>query len=433
MGQAAPSAPEKLSSGAGEPPGGGASRRAGPSDQERPSSPGVTGSDAGQAIQCFRAGSSGGGRLGLAGAWAPHAGGNSSTYLNSGRPRARSRSRQEGLRSRTRGRLRASSSGSASASGTGSGLALASKTAWAMAPPGGGALAPGHTHLMQGDPATFRSALRGLLNCTRFSDVRFVVGQDRREVLAHRCVLTSRCDYFRQLLGTELPDKGCQEEPVVLADVPAEAFLTVLEFLYTNSITLDRRTVLEVMISSLEYGLSELRELCVEFVVQNLDVELVCEALQVAVTFGLRLLRDRCLNFIDCHAQDVLRTPAFHELSAAALVPVLRSDRLAVDEVELIAATRHWARVSSAVLEQPMVEVAQSVVGELRLPLLNASELSTLEEQNRVEPFIPVEQIAEAWKCHALRGGESIRTSSSLGRRRKGTTPREHHYYLESS
>uniref|UniRef100_K7E1N3 BTB domain containing 19 n=1 Tax=Monodelphis domestica TaxID=13616 RepID=K7E1N3_MONDO len=286
-----------------------------------------------------------------------------------------------------------------------------------MAPPGGGALAPGHTHLMQGDPATFRSALRGLLNCTRFSDVRFVVGQDRREVLAHRCVLTSRCDYFRQLLGTELPDKGCQEEPVVLADVPAEAFLTVLEFLYTNSITLDRRTVLEVMISSLEYGLSELRELCVEFVVQNLDVELVCEALQVA---GLP-------------SQDVLRTPAFHELSAAALVPVLRSDRLAVDEVELIAATRHWARVSSAVLEQPMVEVAQSVVGELRLPLLNASELSTLEEQNRVEPFIPVEQIAEAWKCHALRGGESIRTSSSLGRRRKGTTPREHHYYLESS
>uniref|UniRef100_A0A5F8GNT1 BTB domain containing 19 n=1 Tax=Monodelphis domestica TaxID=13616 RepID=A0A5F8GNT1_MONDO len=228
------------------------------------------------------------------------------------------------------------------------------------------------------------------------SDVRFVVGQDRREVLAHRCVLTSRCDYFRQLLGTELPDKGCQEEPVVLADVPAEAFLTVLEFLYTNSITLDRRTV----------GGGDL---------------------------WVATLTGRCLNFIDCHAQDVLRTPAFHELSAAALVPVLRSDRLAVDEVELIAATRHWARVSSAVLEQPMVEVAQSVVGELRLPLLNASELSTLEEQNRVEPFIPVEQIAEAWKCHALRGGESIRTSSSLGRRRKGTTPREHHYYLESS
>nr|XP_020843227.1 BTB/POZ domain-containing protein 19 isoform X1 [Phascolarctos cinereus] len=232
-----------------------------------------------------------------------------------------------------------------------------------------------------------------------------------------------------QLLSAENPGGGAPEEPVVLADVPPEAFLTVLEFLYTNSITLDRRTVLEVLISSLEYGLSELRELCVEFVVQNLDMELVCEALQVAVTFGLRQLREKCLNFIERHAQDVLRTPAFHELSPAALLAVLHSDHLAVDEVELVAATRHWARVSSAVLEQPMGQVAQAVVGELRLPLLSPSELSSLEEQNRVEPFIPVEQIAEAWKYHALGRGETTR--GIQGRRRKGTAPRAHHHFLE--
>lgn len=65
------------------------------------------------------------------------------------------------------------------------------------------------------------------------------------------------------------------------------------------------------------------------------------------MTFGLRRLREKCLNFIDSRAQDVLRTPAFHELSPAALIPVLRSDHLLVDEVELVAATRHWARVSS--------------------------------------------------------------------------------------
>ncbi|XP_020843228.1 BTB/POZ domain-containing protein 19 [Phascolarctos cinereus] len=301
-----------------------------------------------------------------------------------------------------------------------------------MGPPGGppgGAPAQVPPHSVQGDPATFRAALRGLLNCARFSDVRFLVGQDRREVWAHRCLLSSRCDYFRQLLSAENPGGGAPEEPVVLADVPPEAFLTVLEFLYTNSITLDRRTVLEVLISSLEYGLSELRELCVEFVVQNLDMELVCEALQVAVTFGLRQLREKCLNFIERHAQDVLRTPAFHELSPAALLAVLHSDHLAVDEVELVAATRHWARVSSAVLEQPMGQVAQAVVGELRLPLLSPSELSSLEEQNRVEPFIPVEQIAEAWKYHALGRGETTR--GIQGRRRKGTAPRAHHHFLE--
>ncbi|XP_036612989.1 BTB/POZ domain-containing protein 19 [Trichosurus vulpecula] len=439
MGQAAPSGPEKLSPvvaaalprGGGRPEGG--SRSAGRCAREGPAGTSVTGSDANRGIPCLGAGSSGGARPGLSGAGTPRgSGGSSSICLDPARVRCRSR--QEGSRSRTRGRVRTSCSGSGSGSGSGSatGPVTSRPPAWIMGPPGGppgGPPAQVPPHSMQGDPATFRAALRGLLNCARFSDVRFLVGQDRREVLAHRCLLTSRCDYFRQLLGAENPSGGASEEPVVLADVPPEAFLMVLEFLYTNSITLDRRTVLEVLISSLEYGLSELRELCVEFVVQNLDVELVCEALQVAVTFGLRRLREKCLNFIDSRAQDVLRTPAFHELSPAALIPVLRSDHLLVDEVELVAATRHWARVSSAVLEQPMVQVAQSVVGELRLPLLSPSELSSLEEQNRVEPFIPVEQIAEAWKCHALRRGEATR--GILGRRRKGTTPREHHRFLE--
>ncbi|XP_043860288.1 BTB/POZ domain-containing protein 19 [Dromiciops gliroides] len=448
MGQVASSGPEKLSpvaaaalpKGGGRPEGG--SQSAGRSARDGLTRTSVTGSDASRGILCPGAGSSGGARPGLSGAGTPRSGGGSSSGGSSSvcpdPARVRCRSRQEGSRARARGRVR--NSGSCSGSGSASGPVTSLPPAWVMGPPGGapggppggppgGASAHVPPHSMQGDPATFRAALRGLLNCARFSDVRFLVGQDRREVLAHRCLLTSRCDYFRQLLSAENPGGGAPEEPVILADVPPDAFLMVLEFLYTNTITLDRRTVLEVLISSLEYGLSELRELCVEFVVRNLDVELVCEALQVAVTFGLRSLREKCLNFIDSRTQDVLRTPAFHELSPAALITVLRSDRLAVDEVELIAATLHWARVSSAVLEQPMVQVAQSVVGELRLPLLSPSELSSLEEQNRVEPFIPVEQIAEAWKCHALRQGEATR--GIQGRRRKGTTPREHHRYLE--
>ncbi|XP_072505321.1 BTB/POZ domain-containing protein 19 isoform X2 [Notamacropus eugenii] len=418
MGQAAPSGPEKLSPvvAAALPRGGGrlqgGSRSAGRSAQEGLAGTSVTGSDANRGIPCLGAGSSGGARPGLSGAGTP-LGSSGSSSICVDPARVRCRSRQEGSRSRARGRVRTSCSGSGSGSGAGSTRPVTSPPpAWIMGPPGGppgGAPAQIPPHSMQGDPATFRAALRGLLNCARFSDVRFLVGQDRREVLAHRCLLTSRCDYFRQLLSAENPGGGAPEEPVVLADVPPEAFLTVLEFLYTNSITLDRRTVLEVLISSLEYGLSELRE--------------------VAVTFGLRRLRERCLNFINRHAQDVLRTPAFHELSPAALIPVLRSDHLAVDELELVAATRHWARVSSTVLEQPLVQVAQPVVGELRLPLLSPSELSALEEQNRVEPFLPVEQIAEAWKCHALRRGEATR--GIQGRRRKGTTPREHHRFLE--
>ncbi|KAM6219524.1 BTB/POZ domain-containing protein 19 isoform 2-T2 [Rhynchocyon petersi] len=243
--------------------------------------------------------------------------------------------------------------------------------------------------VVHGEAAPFSTALRSLINNPRYSDVRFVVGQEQREVFAHRCLLACRCNFFQRLLGVE-PGSGVPS-PVVLSTVPAEAFLAVLEFLYTNSVQLHHHSV--------------------------------------AVTFGLGPLQEHCMAFIEAHSQEVLRTRGFLELSATALLPLLRSDKLCVDEAELIRAARSWARVGAAVLERPVAEVAAPVVRELRLALLAPAELSALEEQNRQEPLIPVEQIVEAWKCHALRSGDAVR--SALCRCRSGTVPREHHRFLD--
>lgn len=68
---------------------------------------------------------------------------------------------------------------------------------------------------------------------------------------------------------------------------------------------------------------------------------------QVAVTFGLEPLQKRCIAFIETHSQEALRTRGFLELSATALLPVLRSDKLCVDEAELVQAARSWARVGA--------------------------------------------------------------------------------------
>lgn len=114
--------------------------------------------------------------------------------------------------------------------------------------------------------------------------------------------------------------------------------------------------------------------------------------------------------------QAVVRTRGFHELSDTVLARVLRSDRLAVDELDLVQAVREWAHVSSvsaaqrgrggsqntppvpdaelgvlqAVLGRPVPEVAALPVRELRLPLLAPSELATLESHNQRDLLIPV-------------------------------------------
>ncbi|NXW43000.1 BTBDJ protein, partial [Nyctiprogne leucopyga] len=267
------------------------------------------------------------------------------------------------------------------------------------------------------------------------SDVTFVVGREQQKVFAHRCVLVCRCQAFRGMLsqglaGSEDPPGSVPPQgPFVLGNVQPEVFLAVIEFLYTNSITLNSCIALEVLTSSVEYGLQDLCKLCTEFIKDTLSVEQVCEALQAAVTYGQTDLQQHCLAFIESHTVAVVRTQGFHELSDMVLAQVLRSDRLAVDELDLVQAVREWAHVSSAVLGRPVPEVAALPVRELRLPLLAPSELATLESHNQRDLLIPVESIAAAWRCHALRKGSGV--PSRLCRPRRGTRHRDHHRHLD--
>ncbi|KAF1483105.1 BTB/POZ domain-containing protein 19, partial [Pygoscelis antarcticus] len=118
----------------------------------------------------------------------------------------------------------------------------------------------------------------------------FVVGREQQKVFAHRCVLACRCQAFQGMLGQGLagsedpPGSIPPQGPFVLGNVQPEVFLAVIEFLYTNSVTLNSHIALEVLTSSVEYGLQDLCKLCVKFIKDTLSVEQVCEALQVSVT-----------------------------------------------------------------------------------------------------------------------------------------------------
>uniref|UniRef100_A0A8C5QR87 BTB domain containing 19 n=1 Tax=Leptobrachium leishanense TaxID=445787 RepID=A0A8C5QR87_9ANUR len=355
---------------------------------------------------------------------------------------------------------------------------------------------PAGPSTLHGDISCLPAALRGLIDNPQFSDVTFVVGKRRQVIHAHRCILASRCKVFHGMFVNQSEERTSPEElrvPFVLADTHPDVFLAVLEFLYTNSVTLSSPITLEVLTSAVEYGLDDLRKLCVEFISKTLTVELACEALQAAVTYGQTDLIQNCLSFIErhttkdavghmihysnyCHrvkrvralpatrlrdlslpdlfgtrghlpagtpswgpqgsaltdckrSEEIIKTQGFRELSDLGLLSILQSNRLAIDEVLLIHAVREWAHVSSVVLDAPVSVIAKEVVKELRLFLLSPEELTTLEEENRQDNLIPESQVAQAWKFHALKKISDFQLQRC--QRRKGTLPREHHRYLE--
>ena len=67
---------------------------------------------------------------------------------------------------------------------------------------------------------------------TSFSDIRFVIGEERQTIYAHKCLLAARCEVFRAMFA--VPQGEEAPTPLVLSDIKPSIFLAVLEFIYTN-------------------------------------------------------------------------------------------------------------------------------------------------------------------------------------------------------
>ncbi|XP_059143058.1 BTB/POZ domain-containing protein 19-like [Physella acuta] len=271
--------------------------------------------------------------------------------------------------------------------------------------------------------------MKKLINNTEFSDIKFLIGPSRKQIHAHRCILSARCAVFKAMFA-EKPTAGDKEIPFVLSDMAPDIFLTMLEYIYTNCVTLSPKSALDVLATSLEYGLDGLRDLCVDYLENKLSVSNACDVMQAAVTYNQNDLKEKALDFIEDNTEEVFKSKSFQEISEDTLVSILRSNRLNMDEVDLYKAVKEWATISAVVNNKQLHEVARDAVKNIRLPLLTPSELKGLEEDNKKDHFIPVEHFASAWRVHALKEGDKENILSCC---RRGTTPRDHHKYLSDN
>ncbi|BFZ17104.1 hypothetical protein BsWGS_20143 [Bradybaena similaris] len=280
--------------------------------------------------------------------------------------------------------------------------------------------------LLKGDITDHAEMMRKLINNPEYSDLKFYIGPNRKIIYAHRCIMSARCVVFKAMLA-EKSNSDEKDVPYVLPDVSPAIFLAMLEFIYTNCVTLSPNTATDLLATALEYGLDGLRDLCVDYLVSNVSISNACNVLQSAVTYNQNDLKEKAIVFIEDNTADVVKSKSFQEINEDSLVAIIRSSRLTIDEMDLCKAVKDWASVNSVVNGKKIHEMARDAVKHLRLSLLSPNELTTLEEENKKANFIPVESFAFAWKTHALKCGDGDNILSVL---RAGTVSRDHHKYL---
>ncbi|CAM9808966.1 unnamed protein product, partial [Phaeothamnion confervicola] len=131
---------------------------------------------------------------------------------------------------------------------------------------------------------TLRSDLRKLLNNPARSDVTFRIGS--RIIHGHRCVLMARCEPLDRMLDG--PMREASEREVAVGDCSYEVFLALLEYLYTEEVTIldtgavDLGFLFELLGLADQYLLEALKERCEAAIQRGITTENAGEMLLAA-------------------------------------------------------------------------------------------------------------------------------------------------------
>eukprot|EP01083_Nonionella_stella_P018996 52833_1 len=146
------------------------------------------------------------------------------------------------------------------------------------------------------------------LYCNRkLSDVKFLVGEERREFFASRCVLAAKSKWFESLLfGEQRRGSHLRGRVVVpINDVDADTFEFILRFIYLNDIaSLSFDNLPEVLLAAIQFQLTDLENICEKYVEHHLRVDVVCSIYARTLGRHDRVART-CLDFILRHSDSV--------------------------------------------------------------------------------------------------------------------------------
>lgn len=277
----------------------------------------------------------------------------------------------------------------------------------------------GLSRTLSSTSSSLLESFKSLVNNPELADVCFLVGDERRKIFAHRAILASRCEVFRAMFSEQRSLKaGEMSVPLYIPDMRPPTFLIVLDFLYTGSFSLSGKTCVDVLATSCEYGLEELRQLTLQYIFETVDVDNVCSLLQAAKTYKQEELGTYCFEFIEQRTKEVFCSKGFVEISEGTLSSILKSDNLTCNEAAVLKAVKEWGTVNSVVTGDPLSVTVAKVIEFVRFPLLDESQLQHVEKDNEANGYIPERLIMAAWKYHALKQrdlGKSVQTTPRYG------------------
>lgn len=240
--------------------------------------------------------------------------------------------------------------------------------------------------------------LKPLLFQSALSDVTFIVGEEKKEIYAHRILLAASSPIFSLMLYPNkltVETKNSHGPPprlvIKLPDVKPVIFKLLLEIIYTNDAPIDKETVKPCQLLAERYCVSKLLIRCGEILEQELTTNTV---LRLFNTADLALENpDFGIDFINGNALELFkkfRTIGFLDLRTERVIHILQSDDLQCPEPEILTAVLEWGNLPG---RRP--NKLRAVLRHVRFPLFNFLDFYTLIDEKKITDLLNEEEILE--------------------------------------
>ncbi|KFV67325.1 Leucine-zipper-like transcriptional regulator 1, partial [Dryobates pubescens] len=176
----------------------------------------------------------------------------------------------------------------------------------------------------------------------QFSDLEFVLGEKEERVRGHAAIVTARCKWLRKkiiqarerlkqvrpLSRSQGVPGGARRPP---AAWPGQIALLFCQLCSTFSPVLaghvqDVLLIMDVYKLALNFKLSRLEQLCLQYIEASVDLQNVLIVCENANKLQLDQLKEHCLNFVvkETHFNQVIMMKEFEHLSSSLIVEIVR-------------------------------------------------------------------------------------------------------------
>ena len=199
---------------------------------------------------------------------------------------------------------------------------------------------------------------------------------------AHRNVLAASSLYFRALFSSDMKER--EESAVTIEELEPKVMEEILSYMYSGAVELNEINAFDLAVAADYMILSNLKQLCCDFLIKCLNSEICLAALAIAERYNFQDLRDAAQLHVLNNFGHVSRTDEFLNLSVEQLLAVMSSDNLVAREDEVYESLVRWTKHSLDTRKQHFATLFPHIrlIYLARYYLLNEVEVESLVQEN---------------------------------------------------